>query len=303
MPKISAIITTFNRAPFLKDAIKSVLSQTFKDFELLVLDNSSSDDTEKIVKSFGDKRIKYIRHKPLNISQARNLGVKEAQGEYIGFLDDDDEWLPNKLKHQLFVFSKNKDPDLGMVYGGFVWINPSGKLIREHKPESRGKLLKVFLWQKDPVTGSASNPLIRKTVFEVVGNYDEKVVTGEDWEFYLRLSEKYKSDFTKNNVLKIKHHCGIRLGGMTEDAAQLEIILLKRYKKIFDNNPKLKSFYLQKIGGKFCRLKQQKKGRKFIIKAIKVYPLNYKAYFQYVFSFLGKNFYLLIHKLYKNVTR
>jgi len=300
MPKISAIITTFNRASFLNAAIKSVLFQTFKNFELLILDNSSTDNTEKIVKSFNDKRIKYIKHKPLNISEARNLGVKEARGNYIAFLDDDDRWLPNKLKDQLNIFEKSKDSKLGMVYGAFSWITPRGKIIKIHKSQSRGKILETFLWQKDPVTGSASNPLIKKNVFGVVGNYDEKVVTGEDWEFYLRLSEKYSSDFTTKKVLKITHHGGIRLGQNLKDAAKLELMVLKHYKNIIKKNPSLKSFYFQKIGGKLCRIDQSKEGRQYLRRAISVGPFNFKAYVQYLISFFGKTFYIKFHKIYKN---
>ncbi len=93
MPKVSAIVTTFNRSEKLKRAIVSVLNQTEQDFELVILDNSSTDDTSSVVRSFRDPRIRYFRHPPLNIARARNFGVKKARTAFIGFLDDDDEWL------------------------------------------------------------------------------------------------------------------------------------------------------------------------------------------------------------------
>ena len=171
-PKVSAIITTFNRANFLRKSIGSVLTQEYRDFELLILDNSSTDNTEKIVKSFQDNRLRYIKHEPLDISQARNLGIKEAEGEFIGFLDDDDEWLPNKLGAQLEVFAKGNET-LALVYGGFVLVDSTGKKLREHKPVLRGNILEDLLAQKDAFTGSASNPLLVRQAVALLGGWGE----------------------------------------------------------------------------------------------------------------------------------
>ncbi len=297
MPRVSAIITTFNRADFLKKAVVSVLNQAYKDFELIVLDNSSADNTEDIVRTFQDERIRYIQHRPLGISPARNLGVKESRGEFIAFLDDDDEWLPNKLESELLVFEKG-DPKLALVYGGFIWVDAPGKEVKTHYPVLRGFILKDLLRQKDAFTGSASNPLLQKSVVETLGGYDERVKTGEDLELYLRLAEKYEVDFTPEVVVRIRQHAGARLGDKLLDAAELERMVLERYKKIFDAEPKLKSFYFQKIGGKLCRLGRQTEGREYIRSAIRIWPLNILAYAQFILSFLSKKTYLIFHRLY-----
>lgn len=302
MPKVTAIITTFNRALFLGKAIKSILAQTFENFELLILDNSSTDNTEEIVKGFNDKRITYIKHKPIGISAARNLGVKEAKGEFVAFLDDDDEWLPNKLQDQINIFNKDGS-DTALVYGGFVWINEKNKIIGKHLPVIRGYILKELLSQKDYFTGSASNPMIRKGVFEKIGYYDEKVLTGEDWEFYLRLAQKFKIDFTNKFVVKISQHSGSRLGGKLLEAAELELLVLKKYGDIFENDKKLKSLYLQKIGGKFCRIGKTKIGRKYLKRALNINSFNLIVLGQIVFSFFGKKFYQKTHMLHKTIIR
>jgi glycosyltransferase involved in cell wall biosynthesis len=301
MPLVTSIITTFNRALFLKKAIESVLTQTFENFELLIFDNSSTDNTEEIVKGFSDKRITYIKHKPIGISAARNLGVKEAKGEFVAFLDDDDEWLPNKLQDQINIFNKDKS-SVALVYGGFIWINEKNKIIGKHLPAIKGYILKELLSQKDYFTGSASNPMIRKSVFKDIGYYDERVLTGEDWELYLRLAQKFKIDFTNKFVVKISQHSGSRLGGKLLEAAELELLVLKKYSDIFENDKKLKSLYLQKIGGKFCRINQPKKGRIYLKKAIKIYPLNFLTYGQFFLSFFSDSFYRTIHKFYKTIT-
>jgi len=298
MPKISAIITTLNRAEFFRRAIESVLNQTYSDFELLILDNSSIDNTEEIAKSFRDKRVRYIKHQPLSISQARNLGLKKARGEFIGFLDDDDEWLPNKLEAQLQVF-ENKNQNCGLVYGGFVRVDDFGRELGFHRPRLKGNVFINLLSQKDPFTGSASNPILRKSVFRVIGEYNEKVLVGEDFELYLRLAEKFEVDFTPEIVFKIRSHSGPRLGDKIKEAADLEILILRNYKDFFEKNSKLKSQFLQKIGGKFCRLGRLKEGRFYIKEAIKTYPLNLIAYFQYGISFCGILFYQKTHGFYQ----
>lgn len=299
MPVVTALITTFNRSAFLKKAIESVLAQTFRDFELIILDNSSTDDTEEVIKGFGDMRIRHIRHEPMNISQARNLGVREARGEYIAFLDDDDEWLPCKVEKQIEVF-KRKGEGMGaaLVYGGFVRIDSEGREIGAHTPTLRGMILKELLFQNDPFTGSASNPMLKKSVVESLGFYNEDVPTGEDWELYLRLAEKYPIDYTIEPVVKIRDHEGPRLGDRLKDAARLEMLIMKRYGYIFEKEKRLKSLYLQKIGGKFVRVGDLQTGRKYIAEAIKADPSNRKAYVQYMLSIMGQSLYNHIHNKY-----
>jgi glycosyltransferase involved in cell wall biosynthesis len=302
MPKISAIIITFNRADFLKKAIESVLNQTNPNFELLILDNSSTDNTEEIVKSFRDKRVRYIKHQPLNISQARNLGLKESKGDYIAFLDDDDEWLPEKLEKELEIFNQGNGK-LGLAYGGFIRIDENGKEFEWHIPTLKGNIFEPYLCRQDPLTGSASNPLIKKSVFKIVGEFDENLSSSEDWEFYIRLFEKFEADFTSEPVVKIRSHSKYRLGGRTKDELEAELLVYNRYKDVLEKCLKVKSFYLQAIGGKFCRIGNPIQGRRYIKDAIIVFPLNFPAYFQYIFSFFNQSFYQKMHKLYKNVVK
>lgn len=296
--KVSVIITTFNRANLLRRAIESVLAQEYKDFELIVLDNNSKDDTENIVKKFNDSRILYVKHKPLGISEARNLGVRRARGEYVGFLDDDDKWLPSKLSLQTTLFDRSS-PKLGLVYGGFLRMSSDGAVYEIFKPTLRGNVLREYLCQRNPLTGSASNPLIRRSVFSVVGGYDEGIKTSEDWEFYLRLARKYEFDFVSQPVVKIRQHKGPRLGDRIKDALDTELLVYKNFQDIIESDKACKSFYLQAIGGKYCRISQLAIGRRYIREAIHSHPLNFKAYWQYIFSFFGSSFYQRMHKFYK----
>ena len=146
MAKVSVIIITHNRSNLLGAAITSVLNQTFQDFEIIVVDDASKDDTGNVVQTFDDKRIRYIRHETnKGHAAARNTGLQNAVGEYIGFLDDDDAWLPEKLQRQVALLD-GSPAVVGGVYAGFLkrqrkWRN-SGS---DSTSEREGTSFEIFL--------------------------------------------------------------------------------------------------------------------------------------------------------------
>lgn len=300
MPVVSAVITTFNRARYLGAAIQSVLAQTFDDFELLVLDNQSTDGTAQVVAGFHDPRLRYIRHEPLPIAHSRNLGVREAAGECIGFLDDDDEWLPRKLELQVALL-RQAPSEVALVYGGFTRIDEVGVEFASHTPVLRGRILHDLLWHRDAFTGSASNPLMRITAVRALGCYDESLLTSEDWELYLRLAERYAVEYVPDAVVRIRSHRGPRLGDRVADAMAVEQLVLDRYGGRMD--AALRSYYLQKIGGKLCRIGQNGRGRVVLLQAIGIQPSNILAYGQLALSFLGAGGYRRAHLAFKQVQR
>src|SRR5438128_2256003 len=119
MPKVSVIIPTYNRAGFLRAAVQSVLDQTFTDFDVVIVDDASQDETQSVVERLQDKRIRCIRH-PTNrrIAATRNTGIVNSTGEYIAFLDDDDQWLPEKLAKQVAMLDGSA-LSVGAVYTAF----------------------------------------------------------------------------------------------------------------------------------------------------------------------------------------
>jgi len=300
--RASAIITTFNRKNLLEKAARSVLRQTYRDFELIILDNSSTDGTEALVKNLADSRIVYVKHQSLGISAARNLGVTTARGEFVGFLDDDDEWLPKKLSLQVSLFERSS-PKVGLVYGGFLRIRPTGEVYDSFTPNLRGSVLVGYLCGRNPLTGSASNPLMRREAVLAVGGYNNKLKTSEDWEFYLRLARQYDFDFVKEPVVKIRAHSGPRLGDRLEDAAETELVVLEEFADVFKDHPRCQSIYFQIAGGKYCRLGKSSMGRKYLRQAIARDTSNLAAYAQYAISFFGKGFYSFVHALYKKFNK
>lgn len=200
MPTVSVIVPTYNRATLACRAIRSVLGQTYRDFEVLLVDDASTDDTESMVQALGDARIRYLRQ-PENrdVSAARNRGMRAARGQFIAFLDSDDEWLPDKLEQQLEVMRK-APPCVGLVYTGAVRRHDDGsECIR--LPKHRGDVLAELLLFNITDAGSAS-VLMRRNVVRVVGFFDEGIPAMEDYDYWIRVARFYHFDFVNQPLVR-----------------------------------------------------------------------------------------------------
>ena len=185
MPEVSVVIPAYNMATYTVEAVESVLAQTYRDYELLVIDDGSKDGTGEALKIFKDK-IKYIYKENGGVCSARNLGIKLAAGKYIAFLDCDDNWLPRKLEESLKGFSGS---DIGLVYtDGFI-IDKDGKITENvRKPSLSEHPVDDLL-----IMNIVFNPsvVVKKSCFDIVGHFDEKMFYAADWDMWLRISEKY----------------------------------------------------------------------------------------------------------------
>lgn len=295
MVLVSAIITTFNRKEFFKQALSSVLQQTEKKFEILVLDNASTDGTNEYISAIKDSRLKYICHKAMGISAQRNLGVRLASGSYIAFLDDDDRWMPEKLHLQLNAF-KNQSHKLALVYGEFEFYNDAGDRWGGSLLDRTVNYYDNLLWARDPFTGSASNPMLKKDLVQNVGGYNENVKVGEDWELYLRLAQKYEIKKINKKVLEIRQHTGKRLGDRVASALKTEIFVYRNHFSTMTR--KHRSRFEQRIGGKLIRLNHPKFGRRMLKKAIATKKDNIFAWSQFFLSVLPIKYYNYFHKTY-----
>lgn len=201
-PIVSVIITTYNRPDLLPRAINSVLNQTFDNLECIVVDDCSPDsETKTLVQSIDDERLRYIRHeKNRGLSAARNTGIECAQGNYIAFLDDDDEWLMTKLERQLELFDNLSD-DYAAVY---CWMNyysdNQNKIIEKYRPELEGDIFANTL-DAQPI-GSGSTLLIRRTVAEEFDGFDESLPRGVDGDFIRRVSQEYKFNYVPEALVR-----------------------------------------------------------------------------------------------------
>jgi len=183
MPKVSIIIPAYNQGHYLVEAIDSALEQTFSDFEVIVVDDGSTDDTSRIAHGFTDPRLNYIYQENRGLSAARNTGVCNSTGVYLTFLDSDDRFLPVKL--ELLVGALEAHPEVGLVAGKAIPIDeqgqPVGKIIDKPLPEDSHKLL-----LGNPL--HVGSVMLRRNWQEKVGLFDESLRSYEDWDMWLRLA-------------------------------------------------------------------------------------------------------------------
>lgn len=209
---VSVLISTFNRADQVMKAIQSVLDQTYQDFEIIVSDDGSSDNTKEVVRGFNDDRVKYFYQENRGVASARNLGLRNANGEVIAFLDDDDWWLPEHLELIIDFFSVY--PEASMVYTQNEVYFADGsrrgpvKYKRKEYPYIERKE-GYWLWT-DPfeiyLDGHASATpcvAVKREVFEEIGGFYEAVTSGQDYDMHLRIVNRFKVGVIKKPTVCI----------------------------------------------------------------------------------------------------
>ena len=189
-PTVSAIIATHNRADLLPRAIDSVLAQTYGGYEIIIVDDCSSDDTPAVIAGFSDSRIRSFRHdRNRGQSAAINTGIEHARGDYVGFLDDDDEWLPRKLEGQVALLD-SAPPTVGLVYGWMDRVDDSsGHVIPAYRNTVEGDIFERSLALSIP--GPTIVLLIRSSVAREVGGMDESLLRHNDIDLICRISQRY----------------------------------------------------------------------------------------------------------------
>ncbi|MPZ76518.1 MAG: glycosyltransferase [Deltaproteobacteria bacterium] len=287
MPKVSVVIPTCNRAHFLHAAIESVLKQTFQDFEVIVVDDASTDETADVVRGFSDARIRYLRHETNKGQGAtRNDGIKQAAGDYVALLDDDDEWLAEKLGRQVALL-ENSSPNVGLIYSGFCQIDASTKRVVGHViPEKRGQAiedLRLKNW-----IGTCSTVLVRRVCFEKVGLFDEKLASAADYDMWIRVAKNYEIDYVPELLVFYTVH-GNRISTNHESLIRGLEGLLKKHAPYFALNSKNYGRRYSSLGTNYCFNGNTKKGRKAFLQAIKLYPFELRHYYNLCLSLLGAN--------------
>jgi glycosyltransferase involved in cell wall biosynthesis len=298
--KVSVIIPTYNRAEFLRSAIESALNQTFKDIEIIVADDKSTDNTPTVVKSFNDKRIKYLTNKSnMGPSATRNSAILASKGEYIAFLDDDDEWIPKKLQKQVELLDKSP-PNICGVYSDRLIIDRlSNEIISKglQSGKVRGNLLSQLAMHNQINTCTV---LLRKRCLDEVGLFDETISYMEDRDLWIRLSLNWDFEYINEPLTRTYIHKQGHLSERLKDQIEGREKLLTKYSNLFNQDKKTWSKLILLQGAQYCQLKDMKKGRKNIVKGIKIYPLNFNAYFHFFSALLGTNAYQCLRKFFKD---
>lgn len=204
LPKVSVIIPNYNYAKYIARTIDSVLAQTYKNLEIIVIDDGSKDNSLEILEGYGEQ-LKIIRQQNQGVSMARNNGAASASGEYVAFLDADDIWLPAKLEKQMKRFFD--DAEVGFVNCAMTLIDPNDQPCGEMNEGIEGYVAKEFLYfEKGVVVGAGSTGVVARKVFEELGGFDKRLSTAADWDFCYRLATKYKIAFVREPLVLYRVH-------------------------------------------------------------------------------------------------
>ncbi len=224
---VDVIIPTYNGLPWLKATVESVLSQTYQQLHLYVIDDGSTDKTKQYVKSLADQRVTYIHKKNGGQSTARNLGVALSHAPLVAFLDSDDIWYPTKLEKQVAIMQKNHK--VGLVYGHYYLIDEQDVVITYLQVWHRGRIFNDLL-TGNTIAGSASMVLIRRSILDIVGPFREDFLIGEDWDMWLRISRICDIDFVPEIIAGLRH----RSDGMQKNTRKMADGLVYAYEVIRD---------------------------------------------------------------------
>jgi len=284
-----------------------VLNQTFKDWELLIVDDCSKDNTMELVSEFTklDPRIKLFKTPQNSGGPAlpKNIGIENAQGEYVAFLDHDDEWVPEKLEKQLGVFENSKDERLGLVSCGANLINNSGICFGIYNPPKKDVSFPEMLL-RNPIY-SNSSVIIKREAIDLVGKRDEKMKYSEDWDMWIRICKAgYDIDFVYEPLFNYYFH-----EFNVTKASKDKLIKAKDAKYVFEKHQDLYKKYNYvyvgyfRLGVMYFLGGDPQTSRIYFSESLKIKKLFIPAIAGYVFSLLGTvgvsiiNFLIFLYRL------
>ena len=297
-PIVSVIIPVYNGGEFINKAVESVLKQTYRDFEIIIINDGSTDNTEVIVKQFNDIRIRYICHeKNLGLSKARNTGIRTCRGKYIAFLDADDEYLPEKLALQVKRF-ENISSEVGVVCAWSFNMDQYGKIFsKRFLPKKEGYVFELLL-SANPM--SVPTLLIRKECFEKVGLFDSELDGQEDWDMWMRITKYYKISLIKMPLAKRRIHPN-RMSDQFDRKVMTAQRIIEKHMGELKKRRRIYSRHYFYIGRRYCFMGKTVIARKFISKAISLYPFYHYYYILFILSFLGPMGFLALLKLIRSL--
>jgi glycosyltransferase involved in cell wall biosynthesis len=253
--------------------------------ECIVVDDGSTDNTPAALANIDDPRLVRLRHEsPRHASAARNTGIAAARGEFIAFLDDDDEWLPEKLAKQLALLRAHP-AQCGFVY---CWMDyyRGGERVSQHHPTLRGNIFQYVL-DNQPI-GNSSTLLVRRAVVERVGGFDESLPRGNDGDFIRRICRHYSVDVVPEVLVKAYiAHGYARITGVDSAAIRNAIrsqeVKLEKFQEDLQRYPRQRANILALIGYDYARLSEWSSSIRYLWRALLTHPLSLTTH-RYVFK-------------------
>ncbi len=266
-PKVSIILPTFNRAHLLTRSIESILRQDYDNYELIIVNDGSKDETNELIHTYSNKipSLQYIEHpKNLGASMARNTGLAYAKGVYIAFQDSDDEWMLGKLRKQVDIMDK-LDDSVGIVFGDLIIIrNNTDQLF----PAPKFTPSDGFIYDKAISYGiwglGIQTTLIRRACFDDIGYFDEKLHRYIDLEFFIRLSRKYLFNYMNEPLVRWHTDGNNRI---TQNwGAQLEAqkLILNKYWEDIKKDQTVLAKHYHEIARTFYKLDNTEESTKYL---------------------------------------
>jgi glycosyltransferase involved in cell wall biosynthesis len=283
-PQISVIIPAYNAEGLIGSTLDSVLDQTYQDFEILVVDDGSTDGTGEVVQSYGEP-VRYRRKENGGTASARNVGLQEARGEYVAFLDADDRWYPTKLERQMSLHEAH--PDLAWSYTDSYLVDAESGTILVRKsqvrPRTGGDVLRPLL------RGNFIAPstlVVRRSVFDTVGTFDESAFyhSAEDWELWMKIAARHPIYFLNEPLVETRQHTGRKTKTMDLDRALVERLTI--IQEAVDRNPdrladaqeEAQSRVLLNFGRKWMEREERGRARTLFARALRHDPRCWAAW-------------------------
>jgi glycosyltransferase involved in cell wall biosynthesis len=289
-PLVSVIIPNYNYGRYLREAIDSVLNQTYLNLEIIVVDDGSKDNSKEVLESYGT-RIKTIFQQNQGVSAARNNGVALSRGEYLAFLDADDLWLPRKLERQLELFSR--DQEIGLVHVGMEEIDEDGNTLSNLEDGMEGWIsVEMLLFNKPTIFGAGSGILIPRRVFDEIGGFDPRLSTSADWDANYQISARYRIGFVREILIKYRMH----KTNMHSNVRVMEDDMLLAYEKAFSGTdgrlarikrPAYGNMY-RVVAGSYFRAAQYRNFARVAVKSLFYRPGNMIYFVKYPMRFLER---------------
>lgn len=287
LPRVSVVVPTRDRPRLLQRALRSVLNQTFRSFEILVIDDCSKTDPRVVIDSFGDARIRLLRHNtPRGAAAARNSGINEAQGEYVAFLDDDDEWRPEMLRRQVEALDTAPPMVAGSYTGRSVISDSTKQELQNQLPAAVANPGREL--PKTNGIGMTSCMMLRRVCLERVGGFDESLPSRQDRDLWIRVAAHYNLIPLREPLLI--YHVHVHGGQISTDLDARERGLEVFERRYLDDSRDMRRAYAAdhfRLGVAFCLTGRLDDGRRHLRRAIHLHPLVARGYVYMLTSLFG----------------
>jgi glycosyltransferase involved in cell wall biosynthesis len=302
MPRVSVVIPAYNHARYVGEAIRSVLAQTFQDFEVIVVDDGSTDETGEVVAALKEPRITYVRQSNRGQAAARNTGIRASSGEYVAFLDDDDLWLPDKLETQVGVLDSRAEVAL-VCSDHYVFDEQTGETLgRLWHDRPFHYWIDPFKAARDPLEAllrrgcfiAPSATVVRREALLAVWGFDESFEKNhEDWDLFVRICRRFPIATVDVPLARNRQH-GANTQRNWEYMCESGIAVFSKVIRTYGLSAGERWLVRRRLGQTLSRYGRNlvrdgrtRPGRDKLMESIRVHPLRIRPYVWLAGSFLG----------------